>query len=145
MLLQQHVPLLQTTIKRAIAPFVPSFASPLCNRCRRYTEGARYPQNVAVLGGGISGLASAYFVSKESPNTKITIYESGDQLGGWIKSQRKHLPDGGSVLFEYGPRTLRAAGWKCLPTAQLVRPQRFHDAVFFPICLLFDVPRLDRN
>ena len=67
----------------------------------------------------MSGLASAYFVSKEFPKSKITVYDSGKEAGGWIKSPRVEVP-GGNVLFEYGPRTLRP-GVNCMPTAQLVR------------------------
>ncbi|KAF2862293.1 Protoporphyrinogen oxidase [Piedraia hortae CBS 480.64] len=62
--------------------------------------------NVAVLGGGITGLASAYYLSKWLPSAHITLYESSPRLGGWIRSQRVPVK-GGHVLFEAGPRTLR--------------------------------------
>jgi oxygen-dependent protoporphyrinogen oxidase len=68
-----------------------------------------------VLGGGVAGLSSAYFVSKEFPNSKITIFEAGNETGGWIKSKRVDVP-GGDIIFEAGPRTLRNA----TPTALLV-------------------------
>lgn len=36
--------------------------------------------NTAVIGGGISGLAIAYWLSKSG--TPVTLYEASDQLGG---------------------------------------------------------------
>lgn len=68
-----------------------------------------------MLGGGISGLSSAYFISKEFPKSKITVFEQQKELGGWIKSSKVQVP-GGDVTFESGPRTLR----KATPTAALV-------------------------
>lgn len=73
---------------------------------------------MAVLGGGISGLSSAYFVAKEFPQSKITIHEANKDSGGWIQSRRVEVPRG-DVLFEYGPRTLRP-GKDAMITAQLV-------------------------
>jgi oxygen-dependent protoporphyrinogen oxidase len=61
-----------------------------------------------VLGGGVAGLSSAYFVSREFPNSKITLFEAGKETGGWIKSKRVNVL-GGDVVFELGPRTLRNA------------------------------------
>lgn len=65
-----------------------------------------HAQNIAILGGGITGLATAYNLANEIPNAKITIYEAQDRLGGWIESEHVEV-DGGKVLFEWGPRTLR--------------------------------------
>lgn len=64
------------------------------------------PRRVAILGGGITGLASAYHLAKELKDAEITIYESSDRMGGWLNS--KHVNVGnGKVVFEQGPRTLR--------------------------------------
>jgi oxygen-dependent protoporphyrinogen oxidase len=61
---------------------------------------------IAVLGGGITGLASAHYLARELPHAKITLYEGSDRLGGWLRS--KHINVGnGTVIFEQGPRTLR--------------------------------------
>ena len=115
MRLQQHVPRLESTLKRAaLRPAVSS----LCNRCRRHASSQAYPEKVAVLGGGISGLVSAYFVSQEFPKSKITIHEANKDSGGWIQSRRVQVP-GGDVLFEYGARTLRP-GKDALITTKLV-------------------------
>ena len=64
-------------------------------------------QTFAVLGGGITGLAAAYYLTREIPTAKITIYEGSDQLGGWLRSKRVDVEQG-TVLFETGPRTLRS-------------------------------------
>lgn len=63
-------------------------------------------KDVAIIGGGITGLASAHFLSKAAPNTRITLFESGDRLGGWLHSEEVDVGNG-KVLFEKGPRTLR--------------------------------------
>jgi len=78
-------------------------------------------RNIAVVGGGISGLATAFNLTKDIPNAKITLFEKKERLGGWIDSEQVEVDDG-SVLFEWGPRTLRPdmAG-NGMATLQLVR------------------------
>ena len=63
-------------------------------------------KNIAVIGGGISGLATAFNLTKDIPDAKITIFEKKKELGGWIDSEQVEVDDG-TVLFEWGPRTLR--------------------------------------
>ncbi|KAJ7512889.1 hypothetical protein B0H11DRAFT_2213440 [Mycena galericulata] len=67
------------------------------------------PQHIAVLGGGITGLSSAFHLSRRFPSSQITIIDKNKRLGGWASStERVQLPGGrGSVLLEGGPRTLR--------------------------------------
>lgn len=115
MRLQKHAPSFDSALKRVA---LRAAAPPLCNRCRRHASSQAFPEKVAVLGGGISGLASAYFVAKEFPQSRITVHEANKDGGGWIQSRRIDVP-GGDVLFEYGPRTLRP-GKDALITAQLV-------------------------
>ncbi|MAD85296.1 MAG: hypothetical protein CL912_20240 [Deltaproteobacteria bacterium] len=81
----------------------------------RKAEAAR----IAVLGGGITGLATAHYFARENPNARITIYESSARLGGWLKSDSMDV-DGESVLFESGPRTLRPGTPAGLVTLELV-------------------------
>jgi oxygen-dependent protoporphyrinogen oxidase len=70
---------------------------------------------IAVLGGGISGLSTAYFLKKEFPNASIQVIEASN-WGGWIRSiKRKH------TLFETGPRTLRPHGEPGAFTLDLVQ------------------------
>lgn len=66
---------------------------------------ATAPQ-IAILGGGITGLAAAHYLTRELPQAEITIYEGSERLGGWMKSQRIDIGTG-AVVFEQGPRTLR--------------------------------------
>ena len=63
-------------------------------------------KNVAIIGGGITGLASAHFLSKASPETRISLFEGGKRLGGWLHSEVVETGNG-KVIFEKGPRTLR--------------------------------------
>lgn len=51
-----------------------------------------------VIGAGISGLSTAYFLSKYMPPSQIVILESTDRLGGVIKSTQF-----GSASVEAGP------------------------------------------
>ncbi|CEP14985.1 hypothetical protein [Parasitella parasitica] len=78
-------------------------------------------QSVAILGGGISGLSAAYYLSKYSPMTKILLVEGSKRVGGWIRSQRVSpgfhastpsaaRADIDNILFEVGPRSLRPVG-----------------------------------
>ena len=115
MRLRRHVNLLESSLKHVSTIPVPS------SQWNRHsfsttTEGAQ--QEIAVLGGGITGLASAYYISKEFPRARITIYEAGPRLGGWLQSTHVEVP-GGRVLFEHGPRTLRT-GLGSLVTSHLV-------------------------
>ncbi|XMA19393.1 hypothetical protein WAI453_012184 [Rhynchosporium graminicola] len=88
----------------------------------RKAEAAR----IAVLGGGITGLASAHYLVRENPNAKITIYEESARLGGWLRSDYMDV-DGESVLFESGPRTLRPSTPAALVTLELVQELGMED------------------
>ncbi|XP_070691616.1 protoporphyrinogen oxidase isoform X2 [Pempheris klunzingeri] len=61
---------------------------------------------VAVLGGGIGGLAASYYLSKSPQVTKVIVLESSSRFGGWLWSTRRS--DG--AVFEHGPRGIRPAG-----------------------------------
>ncbi|XP_047405149.1 protoporphyrinogen oxidase isoform X4 [Sciurus carolinensis] len=63
-------------------------------------------RTVVVLGGGISGLAACYHLSRASRPPKVVLVEGSKRLGGWIRSVRG--PDG--AIFELGPRGIRPAG-----------------------------------
>ncbi|KAK9455634.1 hypothetical protein V1511DRAFT_521317 [Dipodascopsis uninucleata] len=67
-------------------------------------------KNVAILGGGITGLSTAYYLSRMLPTAKITLYEASNRVGGYIQSGRYELPNHeAKILFEQGPRTLRVS------------------------------------
>ncbi|KAM3562316.1 hypothetical protein MY1884_001914 [Beauveria asiatica] len=67
-------------------------------------------KHVAVIGGGLTGLTTAYLLAKRLPeSTSITLFESSDRLGGWIRTDEVRVNVNGTrgvVPFERGPRTL---------------------------------------
>ena len=66
--------------------------------------------NVAVLGGGITGLTTAYYLAQTlPPRAKITVYEGDKRVGGWIRSEHVDTGDGENKLFERGPRMISMA------------------------------------
>ena len=81
-------------------------------------------KELAVLGGGITGLASAFYASEAFKDVPITIYESGPRLGGWLRSASVDVGTG-KVVFEQGPRTLRPSVPNGLVTLDLVRSETF--------------------
>ena len=75
----------------------------------RFDLNADYPvTDVAVIGGGITGLTSAFYLNLAFPSAKITVFESSDRFGGWVRSSKLDI-GGKHVYFEHGPRTLRPA------------------------------------
>lgn len=66
------------------------------------------PKDIAVLGGGLTGLTTAYYLTHFHPDANITIYEATDRLGGWIdtddvKVKDEHGQDA-TISFERGAR-----------------------------------------
>ncbi|XP_034730807.1 protoporphyrinogen oxidase [Etheostoma cragini] len=61
---------------------------------------------VAVLGGGIGGLAASYYLCKSPQVTKVLVLESSSRFGGWLRSTRRS--DG--AVFEHGARGIRPLG-----------------------------------
>lgn len=80
-----------------------------------------------VLGGGISGLSAAYYLSK-TVKSPIALFESSDRIGGWIKSTQQP-----GYIFESGPRTIRPGGIKGKNTLQLIENVGLSDHIR-PIC-----------
>ncbi|KAL3277919.1 hypothetical protein HHI36_013260 [Cryptolaemus montrouzieri] len=58
---------------------------------------------VLVLGGGVSGLSTAYYLTKQIPFSSISLWEASQRTGGWIKSQKNEK----GIIFEQAARTLR--------------------------------------
>ncbi len=44
---------------------------------------------IAIVGGGISGLATAFYLKRFSPSNDITLYEAEEELGGKLKTINK--------------------------------------------------------
>lgn len=63
-------------------------------------------KDVAVLGGGITGLATAFYLSESLPHKRISLFEASSRLGGWLQSTSVDVGTG-KVVFEQGPRNLR--------------------------------------
>ena len=55
---------------------------------------------IAVLGGGISGLSTAWYLKKKG--FEVTLFEAQESTGGVIRSE----PNQYSV-FDFGPNTIR--------------------------------------
>ena len=79
----------------------------------------RRAYNLAVVGGGITGLTSAWLASHNPKCTSVTILEKEPRLGGWLQSEKIPV-DGGHILFEYGPRTLRSSFPGSMPLLTMV-------------------------
>ena len=73
------------------------------------------PKHVAVIGGGLTGLSTAWFLTKFMPEAKVTVYEGSGRMGGWIDTEehaveipgatgeKKH----GVIRFERGARLVQ--------------------------------------
>ncbi|OTB02335.1 hypothetical protein M426DRAFT_24813 [Hypoxylon sp. CI-4A] len=76
----------------------------------------RPPREIAVLGGGITGLTTAHYLARHAKDAHITLYEGSKRLGGWVDGKLATVGDGphDKVLFQRGPRMLRAGtgSWK---------------------------------
>src|SRR5437762_1101962 len=64
------------------------------------------PRHVVILGAGISGLSSAWYLKRQhGREIDITIIEKSSRCGGWIQTI-----DQDGFLFEQGPRSCRPSG-----------------------------------
>lgn len=86
----------------------------------RHGFAATRSHSTAVLGGGITGLTAAWQLTQDPKCKQVVLYEKTKRLGGWVDSE--NIPvEGGNVVFEYGPRTLKSSLPSSLPTLYLVR------------------------
>ena len=63
---------------------------------------------IGIVGGGIAGLVSAYYLSQKAiyPHLRILLFERSTRFGGWVQSEQLDTKND-SHIFELGPRTLR--------------------------------------
>ena len=61
-------------------------------------------KRIAIIGGGITGLALSHFLQRKN-RYKIDLFEKSERMGGWIQSEEI---DG--QIIEKGPRMLRSQG-----------------------------------
>ncbi len=59
--------------------------------------------DVAIVGGGIAGLSTAYYLQKEMPDAHYTLIEASDRWGGKIRTDVVELPEYGRFVVEGGP------------------------------------------
>lgn len=68
------------------------------------------PKDIAVLGGGLTGLTTAYYLTRFHPEAKITLYESDARLGGWIDTEQIEVKtaegEAATISFERGARAV---------------------------------------
>jgi predicted NAD/FAD-dependent oxidoreductase len=64
--------------------------------------------NLAIIGAGVGGCSAAYFASKYLPDSKITIYEASDRVGGRV------------LTFEEGPLKLEIGAEFFNPTNKTI-------------------------
>ena len=72
--------------------------------------------DVAILGGGISGLSFAYFLERKHPYLSTVLLEPQARVGGWV--QTVELPS--KQIYETGPRCFRLRGASAKATSELI-------------------------
>jgi spermidine dehydrogenase len=94
------------------------------------SDGTEY--DLVVVGGGVSGLAAAYFFRKRNPDARILILDNHDDFGG--HARRNEFESGGRKLIGYGgSQSMEDPGSyspvaKQLVTELGVETSRFHEA-----------------
>ncbi|KAG4302371.1 hypothetical protein PCK1_001353 [Pneumocystis canis] len=77
--------------------------------------------SIGILGGGISGLSTAWYLSHLlPPSTKITILESSNRLGGLLNTKKIDFSYG-TIYFEEGPRSLKPTGVSGYITLHMIK------------------------
>lgn len=78
-----------------------------------------------IVGGGIAGLSTAFYLLKQAGTKRIVVLESSKRLGGWIDTTRNE--DG--IIYEHGPRTVRPAGVQGANTLAMIEELGLTDRV----------------
>ncbi len=69
-------------------------------------------QDIVIVGGGISGLSAAYYLSQQQPTAKITVLEKEDSVGGTARSDQLAgytIDQGANGFLTNVPETLELA------------------------------------
>lgn len=68
--------------------------------------------HVAIVGGGITGLATAWYLTNAQSPVTCTVLESSSRWGGKIFTSAEPAPGGGQFIVEHGPDSvLRRKPW----------------------------------
>ncbi|KAK4105808.1 FAD/NAD(P)-binding domain-containing protein [Parathielavia hyrcaniae] len=133
---QHHLATASTVVTLRPAPRASAVTVPLA---RSRQSGRHYiavskpqsPRHIAVIGAGLTGLTTAWYLARELPKAKITIYDAGKKLGGWIDTVKHDVktPDGkaGTVVFERAARMVKPQ--RSAPS----RVPRWDDLVFYDL------------
>lgn len=91
---------------------------------------SRQYSRIGILGGGLAGLTSAYYLSKRLPSSnQIILWEKQNRLGGWVHSFNIKGDEKNSFLVESGPRSVRPKGLAGLISIQLIKDLNLLDQV----------------
>ncbi|XP_022654730.1 protoporphyrinogen oxidase-like isoform X3 [Varroa jacobsoni] len=82
-------------------------------------------QSAVVLGGGISGLAATYYLTRIPDIQRIILVDKKARLGGWIQSTR--YPCG--TVDEHGPHSIRVDGVQGANTLNLIEELKLGDEI----------------
>ncbi|SCZ98620.1 BZ3500_MvSof-1268-A1-R1_Chr3-1g05505 [Microbotryum saponariae] len=122
-----------TPLRRTPQPITRSKC--LSSSIRTQHPDAPPPQRtVAILGGGLSGLSSAFYFLRALPphlrqSTRIVVCEKQDRVGGWCRAIKVPLnggKQGDQLVFETGPRSIRPVGLMGWLTIEMVSLQTAH-------------------
>ncbi|CAF3330585.1 unnamed protein product [Rotaria socialis] len=99
---------------------------------------------IGIVGGGIAGLTSAYYLSQKVarskiPHLRILLLERSSRFGGWIQSNQLE-PKYDSHVFELGARTIRLhsgvaslSSHSAINTLKLLEQLNIFNSQFCPI------------
>ena len=83
---------------------------------------------VGILGGGIAGLSTAYYLVKQfGDKVHPVIFESSGMTGGWMRTVTTKK----GSRYEMGPRTIRPMGISGLNTLDLIEELKLESEVLF--------------
>lgn len=96
---------------------------------------------IAIVGAGISGLSTAFYLHRARPGWEITIYDAGQEPGGTMQTvdvQGFRFEGGGNGFLTSKPDTLRlvedsGAAQLLLPSSDLARRRFIFDGAMHPL------------
>ena len=74
------------------------------------TPARQPPRSVAVIGGGISGLAAAHRLTELAPDLRLQLFEASDALGGALQARASDGFPRARAAGRFTPAKAGAAG-----------------------------------